>query len=45
MEIQNLNGSRVIRAPESIGDLKSQSSTTVMKSTLLNLKDIPNQKL
>jgi len=42
MEIQNLNGSRVTHAPESSGDFKSQSSATVMKSTLLNLKDIPN---
>ena len=42
MEIQNLNGSRVVHAPESSAEGKSQASTSVMKSTLLNLKDIPN---
>ena len=42
MEIQNLSGSRVVHAPESSNDLKSQASASVMKSTLLSLKDIPN---
>lgn len=45
MDSQNLNGSRVIHAPESSADGKSQASVSVMKSTLLNLKDVPNQKL
>ena len=44
MEIQNLSGSRVVHAPESSSDAKSQI-THLTKSTLLNLKDIPNQKL
>jgi hypothetical protein len=42
MSIQNLNGSRVVHAPESIGEFKSTTQASVMKSTLLELKDIPN---